>query len=204
MAKETPAPTASTNNKRPKPPSSKKPNKQFKPNNQQKSQQSNKVAMKSERIPPTKQHTYIRQKQKQPKHTDNELEPELTDTIFLRNVSRFDTTQESLKEHMEENFGKTVYCLLCEDKETGESKGTAFVKFKEPETAAKCLEEFKDREKQTKFFLDGRNLFVLPALTRNQVGEVKQASAKKQDKNVIKKKKFKKARHHRVPTKEKR
>lgn len=128
-------------------------------------------------------------------------EPELTDTIFLRNVSRFDTTQESLREHMEENFGKTVYCLICKDIETGDSKGTAFVKFKDPETATKCLEEFKDRELQTKFFLDGRNLFVLPALTRNQVGEVKQASAKK-DKKVIKKKKFfKKARHHRVPTK---
>lgn len=129
-----------------------------------------------------------------------EADAELTDTIFLRNVSRFDTTQESLKAHMEENFGPTVYCLLCKDRESDECKGTAFVKFKEPETARKCLDEFKDRELQTKFFLDGRNLFVLPALTRNQVGEVKQASAKI-DKNVIKKKKFKKARHHRVPTK---
>lgn len=138
------------------------------------------------------------------KHTKKTagIQPELTDTIFLRNVSMFDTTQESLKAHMEENFGETVYCLICKDKETGDPRGTAFVKFKEAETAAKCLEEFKDREKQTKFFLDGRNLFVLPALTRDQVVEVKQASAKP-DKNVIskKKKKFKKARHHRVPTK---
>jgi RNA recognition motif-containing protein len=134
-----------------------------------------------------------------PEQQTNKPTPELTDTIFIRNVSIFDTTQESLKKHMEENFGPTVYCLICKDKETGESKGTAFVKFKEPETAAKCLEEFKDRELQTKFFLDGRNLFVLPALTRDQAVEVKQASAKK-DQNVIKKKKkFKKARHHRVP-----
>lgn len=101
------------------------------------------------------------------------------DTIFLRNVSRYDTDEESLKALMEENFGETVYCLICKDKETGESRGTAFVKFKEPATAQKCLEEFKDRELQYKFHLDGRNLFVLSAMSRDEAQEVRDCNAKR-------------------------
>lgn len=108
---------------------------------------------------------------------DADEEPELTDTVFIRNLARFDTTQESLKEYIEKNFGEAVYCLICKDKETGESKGTAFVKFKSVESAERCLNEYEDPEHQTKFFLDGRNLFVLPALTRDKINEVKRAVA---------------------------
>lgn len=133
---------------------------------------------------------------------DHRVQEELTDTLFLRNVSRFETTQDSLQAHMEENWGETVYCLICKDRETGESKGTAFVKFKDIESAATCLEDFEDRECQTKFFLDGRNLFVLPALTRDQIGEVKKASTKKDDTQDSEKKKFKKHRHHRIKVKD--
>lgn len=116
------------------------------------------------------------------------------DTIFIRNVSRYDTDEEGLKKFMEENFGETVYCLICKEKDTGESRGTAFVKFKDPATASQCLEEFKDRELQYKFFLDGRNLFVLPALTRDEANEVRESSTKK-IKLEEKKKKKKKPRH---------
>lgn len=114
------------------------------------------------------------------------------DTIFLRNVSRYDTDEDGLKAFMEENFGETTYCLICKDKETGESRGTAFVKFKDPESATKCLTEFKDMEMQYKFYLDGRNLFVLPALSKDEANEVKNAKAKPVEEQ---KKKVKKARH---------
>jgi len=121
------------------------------------------------------------------------------DTIFIRNLSRFDTDEEKLKQHMEENFGETIYCLICKDKETGEPRGTGFVKFKEPTTASKCLEEFKDRELQHKFFLDSRNIFVLPALTREEAEEVKNSNAKKikveEEKKKKKTKSKKKGRH---------
>lgn len=40
-----------------------------------------------------------------------------------------------------EEYGETVYCLLCMDPYTDHPKGTAFVKFKEKESAEKLIEE---------------------------------------------------------------
>lgn len=107
-----------------------------------------------------------------------------SDTIFIRNLS-FDTDESDLKRFIEENFGETVYCLVCKCKESGESKGTAFAKFKDSSHAKKCLEEFKDRELQVKFHLDGRNLIVLPALTKNEAQEVKTTVREKKDKRNL-------------------
>lgn len=110
---------------------------------------------------------------------------ESNDTLFIRNLS-FDMEQDQLKEFFEENFGETVYCLICKDKETGESKGTAFVKFKEAENAEKCLSEFRDMDLVTKFNLNGRNLMILPALSRDKVQEIKQhATTKHKDKRNL-------------------
>lgn len=105
------------------------------------------------------------------------------DTIFIRNLS-FDTDEDNLKQFIEENFGETVYCLVVKDKATDESKGTAFAKFKTPEQAKKCLEEFKDKDLMTKFHLDGRNLIVLPALSRDKVQDVKQKEKTKDKRNL--------------------
>lgn len=107
-----------------------------------------------------------------------------SDTVFMRNLS-FDTDEDSLKTFIEENFGETVYCLICRDKETKESKGTGFVKFKEKETAQKCLDEFKDRELQTKFHFHGRNLMVFPALSREEVQGTKKDLTKNKDKRNL-------------------
>lgn len=106
------------------------------------------------------------------------------DTIFIRNLS-FDTDEETLKEFVEKNFGETVYCLVCRDKETDESKGTAFAKFKDGENAKKCLGEFKDRELQFKFHLDGRNLIILPALSKDKVQDIKSNQSKSKDKRNL-------------------
>lgn len=48
-------------------------------------------------------------------------------TVFIRNVP-FEATNEDLKECMRQ-FGPTYYALICIDKFTEHSKGTAFVKF---------------------------------------------------------------------------
>lgn len=106
-----------------------------------------------------------------------------SDTVFIRNLS-FDTEQDQLKEFIEKNFGETVYCLICKDKETDESKGTAFAKFKDAKDAKKCIKEFKDQEMQFKFHLDGRNLIMLSAISRDQVQEVKQKGAKSDKRNL--------------------
>jgi len=106
------------------------------------------------------------------------------DTIFIRNLS-FDTEEETLKDFVESSFGKTVYCLVCRDKETDESKGTAFAKFQDPQDAAKCLQEFKDKSLQTKFHLEGRNLIVLPAISREKLNEAKNKKDSKKDKRNL-------------------
>lgn len=115
-----------------------------------------------------------------PKTDDN------NDTVFMRNLS-YDSNEESLKAFVEENFGKTKYCLICRNKETGDSRGTAFAKFENAEDAAKCLEEFKDFEMQHKFHFDGRNIIVLPVIPRDKVHEVKQT----REKEVIKEERHK-------------
>lgn len=40
-----------------------------------------------------------------------------------------------------EEFGETVYCLFCNDPITGHFRGTAFVKFKEKESAERLIEQ---------------------------------------------------------------
>lgn len=106
------------------------------------------------------------------------------DTLFIRNLS-FDMEEEQLKEFFEENFGETVYCLICKDKETGESKGTAFVKFKSADDADKCLSEFRDKDMVTKFNVNGRNLMILPAISRERVQDLKKQPLKHKDKRNL-------------------
>lgn len=59
-------------------------------------------------------------------------------TIFIKNVP-FSTTNNELKEFMEERFGPVHYALICMDRMTEHSRGTAFVKFKNIEDSEKCL-----------------------------------------------------------------
>lgn len=94
-------------------------------------------------------------------------------TLFIRNIS-FDTEQEDLQEFFSE-YGEVEYCLVCVDKETGHSKGSAFVKFKSKEDADKCLEASKDADQP--FMVDGRKLFVAPAISKDEAA--KQAAQEK-------------------------
>ena len=62
-------------------------------------------------------------------------------------------------------FGPVEYCLLCYDKETEFPKGTAFVKFETSEAAQNCL----STDVKEKLFLDGRQLQVQIALSKNEI-----------------------------------
>ncbi|KAJ3658931.1 hypothetical protein Zmor_010644 [Zophobas morio] len=97
-------------------------------------------------------------------------------TVFIKNVP-FSATNDDLKECMKQ-FGPIYYALICVDKFTEHSKGTAFVKFCNVEDAEKALAA------GTELTLLGNILDCQRALARNEVRE--KNSAKKQDKTVIK------------------
>jgi len=103
-------------------------------------------------------------------------------TVFLRNVS-FSVTNDELKRFMKERFGPIYYALVCMDRLTEHSKGTAFVKFRDsssvdalmsssPEDLILCGstmepqmaidKEVLDRSKEEKIsHKDNRNLYLI-------------------------------------------
>ncbi|CAH2004988.1 unnamed protein product [Acanthoscelides obtectus] len=91
-------------------------------------------------------------------------------TIFVRNVP-FDATKEDLKQCMLQ-YGPVYYALICVDKLTEHSKGTAFVKFVNKEDADKALSA------GTELTLLGNILDCHPALHRDEVQ--KKAKEKKE------------------------
>ncbi|XP_054159617.1 RNA-binding protein 28-like [Oppia nitens] len=96
-------------------------------------------------------------------------------TIFIRNLS-FETTGETLNEFMQ-TFGETLYCKLCIDRMTEHSKGTAFVKFKNKEDADRCLESSSADDND--MYLDGRQLFMSMAVTRNKLKDIQEKRSEK-------------------------
>ncbi|KAI9555159.1 hypothetical protein GHT06_017674 [Daphnia sinensis] len=98
-------------------------------------------------------------------------------TLFIRNLD-FATTQEALKKFFE-TFGSVHYALLCMDKVMERPKGTGFVKFRDAESAQKCLEASRNPYLQ----LDGRVLDVVLAVTREDLENKKQEAEKKEHKD---------------------
>ncbi|EFX90388.1 CG4806-PA-like protein [Daphnia pulex] len=98
-------------------------------------------------------------------------------TLFIRNLD-FLTTKDSLKNFMEK-FGSVQYALLCMDKVMERPKGTGFVKFRDSDSAQKCLEESRNPYLQ----LDGRILDVALAVTREDLDHKKQEAEKKEHKD---------------------
>lgn len=96
-------------------------------------------------------------------------------TIFLRNLS-YDTDEETVVSHFEK-FGEIEYCKIVYDQETGRSRGSAFVKFKEKISAEKCLEEAQYSEDGGTFRIDGRPLSVSLAVSQGKLGEIKRVQA---------------------------
>lgn len=90
-------------------------------------------------------------------------------TVFIRNLS-YDSEESDLKALMEEYFGKVIFAKLVMDKEMGHPRGTAFVKFRRKEDAAKCIHEASP-EGDHGIFLDNRRLGVLMAQGKAEVEE---------------------------------
>ncbi|XP_030754169.1 RNA-binding protein 28 [Sitophilus oryzae] len=82
-------------------------------------------------------------------------------TVFIKNVP-FDATNEDLKNCLSQ-YGPIFYALVCIDKITEHSKGTAFVKFVNKEDAEKALTA------GTELTLLGNVLDCHPALDRNDL-----------------------------------
>ncbi|CAJ0905919.1 11819_t:CDS:2 [Entrophospora sp. SA101] len=99
--------------------------------------------------------------------------------LFIRNLS-FDATEEELSEIFLP-YGELVYCVITRDKETGHSRGTGFVNFKETQDANNCLLDKKELtyhksiltpdpsdSKVQKFTLQGRVLSIVKAVDRTE------------------------------------
>ena len=101
-------------------------------------------------------------------------------TIFIRNLS-FETSEEQLKEEFSQ-FGKVQYCKIVTDKETGHSRGTAFVKFTSTNEADLCLAKVGEEGYRKGIALDGRQLYVSKAVTRGKAEELlKEKKKEKKD-----------------------
>ncbi|XP_050308070.1 RNA-binding protein 28 [Anthonomus grandis grandis] len=82
-------------------------------------------------------------------------------TVFIKNVP-YDATNEDLRQCMGQ-FGPTYYALICVDKLTEHSRGSAFVKFVNKEDADKALAA------GTELTLKGNILDCHPAIDRNDL-----------------------------------
>lgn len=97
-------------------------------------------------------------------------------TLFIRNLD-FETTESTLS-NLFTSFGSIEYCKICIDEYIGKSRGTAFVKFKKKEDADKCLEEASIPD-NLKFYLDGKQLNITIALTRDELEDLKKTQNRK-------------------------
>ncbi|XP_077299400.1 RNA-binding protein 28 [Arctopsyche grandis] len=96
-------------------------------------------------------------------------------TIFLKNVS-FSVTNEDLEEFAKQ-FGEINYALVCVDKLTEHSKGSAFVRFKSKEDADIFLSAAPER-----LLLHDQTVQPLPAMYRDRA--TKDSNKSKQPKDA--------------------
>lgn len=117
-------------------------------------------------------------------------------TVFVRNVP-VNATEEEVSDRFKE-FGEIQYCKVVRDPITNFGKGTAFVKYKDPDSVEKCLQEGEKAsltvasrrsdsliqdEASEGIFLGGRLLFVFRAVSKNesQVFAEKKLKVKEKD-----------------------
>ena len=76
----------------------------------------------------------------------------MSSKIYVGNLS-FNTTEDTLKSHFEA-FGTVDSCKIITDRDTGRSKGFAFVEMSSPAEAEEAISNLDSKE------FDGRNLRV--------------------------------------------
>lgn len=100
-------------------------------------------------------------------------------TIFIRNLS-YNTEEDDVADVVS-RFGDLEYCVICRDKETGQSRGSAFVKFMDAASAEECVSA-----DSSQLVVDGRSLNIDFALERSQVPkQASEKSAKDRDKRNL-------------------
>ena len=106
--------------------------------------------------------------------------------IFIRNIG-YSTSEEKLKELFTQIIPeKSIeFCLLCKDKETQNSKGSAFIKLTK-ESYNKVMSLYKDYSTKKRNFnemnpfeLDGRYLKLFDAMTREELKSLEKEKDKK-------------------------
>ncbi|KAI5961548.1 NOP4 [Candida theae] len=108
-------------------------------------------------------------------------------SIFVRNIP-YDADEESLKEHFE-SFGPVKYALPVIDKETGLSKGSAFVAFNKEDAYLDCLDNAPSNTGSTsiliaddvspKYVYQGRILSITSAVDRQSANKLAERNALK-------------------------
>lgn len=103
-------------------------------------------------------------------------------TAFIRNLP-FEATEEDLRESFCK-YGQIEYCKVVFDPETGHSRGSGFIKFKEPSIVDSVISDSENPAdaRNGGIFMEGRRLVVMKAVTRGKVKEIeKQTKEAKKD-----------------------
>uniref|UniRef100_A0A8C3VWR9 RNA binding motif protein 28 n=1 Tax=Catagonus wagneri TaxID=51154 RepID=A0A8C3VWR9_9CETA len=98
-------------------------------------------------------------------------------TVFIRNLS-FDSEEEDLGELLQQ-FGDLKYVRIVLHPDTEHSKGCAFAQFMTQEAARKCLEAASPETEGGGLKLDGRQLKVDLAVTRDEAAKLRTKKVKK-------------------------
>ncbi|KAF4020280.1 hypothetical protein G4228_012266 [Cervus hanglu yarkandensis] len=98
-------------------------------------------------------------------------------TVFIRNLS-FDSEEEDLGELLQQ-FGDLKYVRIVLHPDTEHSKGCAFAQFMTQEAAQKCLEAAFPEAEGGGLKLDGRQLKVDLAVTRDEAAKLRTKKVKK-------------------------
>ena len=77
-------------------------------------------------------------------------------------------------------FGPLRYCRVMTNKVTGVTTGSAFVQFRTPDAARKCLQSSEDANKGV--CLDGQKLNIAMALPRRELEKNRSEQAEKREK----------------------
>ncbi|KAL2093703.1 hypothetical protein ACEWY4_011015 [Coilia grayii] len=99
-------------------------------------------------------------------------------TIFIRNLS-FDTEEDDLGEALSQ-FGELNYVRVVMHPDTETSKGCAFAQFKSKEAADKCIAASQDASPSGGIRVDGRQLNVVAAVSREDAVKLKDKKPKVQ------------------------
>ncbi|XP_060596942.1 RNA-binding protein 28-like [Ruditapes philippinarum] len=97
-------------------------------------------------------------------------------TLFIRNLS-FDSTEEGVEEYFSQ-YGDVKYAKIVYNHETDHSKGIGFVRYSNKMAADECLQDGKDG----KISLDGRELIVTVAVSRENAASLTENNKKEKEK----------------------